>query len=66
VVAEARGAISLAYDSKLNYDLSPLEITRKHRELLDKGARKGISGTAASDDSGDTGSGEGKGAFVES
>jgi diadenylate cyclase len=66
VVSEETGAISLAYDSKLNYDLSPLEVTRKLRELLDKGARKGISGTAASDDSGETGSGEEKGVFVES
>jgi diadenylate cyclase len=66
VVSEETGAISLAYDSKLNYDLSPLEVTRKLRELLDKGARKGISGTAAQGDSDETGSGEEKGVFVES
>jgi len=40
IVSEETGAISLAYDSKLYYDLSLLEITRKLRELLDRGARK--------------------------
>jgi diadenylate cyclase len=39
VVSEETGAISLAYDSKLYYDLSPIEITRKLKELLDKGRR---------------------------
>jgi diadenylate cyclase len=39
VVSEETGAISLAYDAKLYYDLSPIEATRKLRELLDKGAR---------------------------
>jgi diadenylate cyclase len=60
VVSEESGAISLAYDSKLYYDLSLLEVTRRLRELLDKGDRK-TSGTAVS---GETG--EGKGAAVES
>ncbi|MDR1566300.1 MAG: diadenylate cyclase CdaA [Treponema sp.] len=41
VASEETGAISLAYDAKLYYDLSPLEVTRKLRELLDPGARKG-------------------------
>jgi diadenylate cyclase len=40
VVSEETGAISLSYDSKLYYDLSPVEITRKLMELLDKGSRK--------------------------
>ncbi|GHV61529.1 membrane protein [Spirochaetia bacterium] len=40
VVSEETGAISLAYDSKLYYDLSPLEITRKLKELLDRGGRR--------------------------
>jgi diadenylate cyclase len=39
VVSEETGAISLAYDTKLYYDLSPIEVTRKLRELLDRGAR---------------------------
>ncbi|MDR0877116.1 MAG: diadenylate cyclase CdaA [Treponema sp.] len=39
VVSEETGAISLAYDSKLYYDLSPIEITRKLREFLDRGRR---------------------------
>jgi diadenylate cyclase len=41
VVSEETGAISLAYDSKLYYDLSPIEVTRKLKELLDRGARSG-------------------------
>ena len=41
VVSEESGAISLAYDSKIYYDHSPIEVTRKLRELLDRGARKG-------------------------
>jgi diadenylate cyclase len=40
VVSEETGAISLAYDTKLYYDLSPLEVTRKLKELLDRGVRK--------------------------
>jgi diadenylate cyclase len=40
VVSEETGAISLAYDTKLYYDLSPFEVTRKLRELLDRGARR--------------------------
>lgn len=41
IVSEESGAISLAYDSKLYYDLSPIEVTRKLKELLDKESRKG-------------------------
>ncbi|MDR2101779.1 MAG: diadenylate cyclase CdaA [Treponema sp.] len=40
VVSEETGAISLAVDAKLYYDLSPIEITRKLRELLDRGVRR--------------------------
>jgi diadenylate cyclase len=40
VVSEETGAISLAYDAKLYYDLSPTEVTRKLMELLDRGSRK--------------------------
>jgi diadenylate cyclase len=40
VVSEETGAISLAYDAKLYYDLSPIEIKRQLKELLDKGSRK--------------------------
>ena len=40
IVSEETGAMSLAYDSKLYYDLSSAEITRKLMELLDKGSRK--------------------------
>jgi diadenylate cyclase len=41
VVSEETGAISLAYDAKLYYDLSPIEVTRKLKELLDRGERRG-------------------------
>ena len=40
VVSEESGAISLAYDSKLYYDMTVAEVTRKLKELLDKGSRK--------------------------
>jgi diadenylate cyclase len=40
VVSEESGAISLAYESKLYYDLSSLEVTRKLKELFNQGARK--------------------------
>ncbi|MDR1286835.1 MAG: diadenylate cyclase CdaA [Treponema sp.] len=40
VASEETGAVSLAYDTRLYYDLSPLEVTRKLKELLDRGARK--------------------------
>jgi diadenylate cyclase len=40
VVSEETGAVSLAYDAKLYYDLSSMEITRKLNELLDGGTRK--------------------------
>jgi len=42
IVSEETGAISLAYDSKLYYDLSTAEITRKLMSLLDRGSRKEI------------------------
>jgi diadenylate cyclase len=48
VVSEETGAISLAYDAKLYYDLSPIEASRKLRELLDKGARGGNTEIGAS------------------
>ena len=43
VVSEETGAISVAYDGHLYYDLSPIEVTRKLRELLDKGSRKEVN-----------------------
>jgi diadenylate cyclase len=39
IVSEETGAISLAYESKLYYDLSPLEVQRKLKELLDRNVR---------------------------
>jgi diadenylate cyclase len=43
VVSEETGAISIAYDSRLYYDLSTIETTRKLKELLDRGSRKGYN-----------------------
>jgi diadenylate cyclase len=40
VVSEETGAISLAVDSRIYYDLSTLEVTRKLKEFLDRGARR--------------------------
>ena len=40
IVSEETGAVSLAYDAKLYYDLTISEVTRKLMELLDKGSRK--------------------------
>ncbi|MCL2128621.1 MAG: diadenylate cyclase CdaA [Treponema sp.] len=40
IVSEETGAISIAFDSRLYYDLSSAEVTRKLRELLDRGNRK--------------------------
>ena len=37
VVSEETGAISIAFDAKLYYDLSPIEAQRKLKELLDRG-----------------------------
>jgi diadenylate cyclase len=37
VVSEETGAISIAFDGKLYYDLSTVEVTRKLRDLLDRG-----------------------------
>jgi diadenylate cyclase len=41
VVSEESGAISLVVDGKIFYDLPSVEITRKLKELLDRGIRKG-------------------------
>lgn len=43
IVSEETGAVSLAYDAKLYYDLAPLEVQRKLRELLDRGDREQVS-----------------------
>lgn len=40
IVSEETGAISLAYDAKLYYDLTVAEVTRKLMDLLDRGSRK--------------------------
>jgi diadenylate cyclase len=43
VVSEETGAISLAVDGSLYYDLSPIEVQRKLKELLDRVVRSGDS-----------------------
>jgi len=40
VVSEESGAISLAYDSQLHYDLSPAQITKQLEKLLDMTAEQ--------------------------
>jgi diadenylate cyclase len=40
IVSEETGALSIAYDSRLYYDLSTIEITRKLKDLLDRGGGK--------------------------
>jgi diadenylate cyclase len=56
VVSEETGAISLAYDAKLYYDLSSIEVTRKLRELLDRGDRRGQPDAALPEAAGAEGS----------
>ena len=46
VVSEENGAISLAYDGKIYYDYSPMEISRTLKDLLDRGSRKEELGAA--------------------
>ena len=41
VVSEETGAMSIAFDGKIFYDLSSSEITRRLKGLLEKGVRKG-------------------------
>jgi diadenylate cyclase len=43
IVSEETGAISLAYESKLYYDLSPLEVQHRLKELLDRTVRGGTA-----------------------
>ena len=51
IVSEETGAVSLAYDSKLYYDLSSLTIQRKLRDLMDERGGKGedMSSTPSGD-----------------
>ena len=46
VVSEESGAISLAFDGRIYYDLSPIEVTRKLKELLDRETKKDDTGSA--------------------
>ena len=61
VVSEETGAISVAYDSRLYYDLSTIEVTRKLRELLDRGSLKLVD----RDDTAPPSMNEGKGILIE-
>jgi len=61
VVSEETGAISIAFDSRLYYDLSTIEVSRKLRELLDRGSLK----PASRDDAAPPSINEGKGVLVE-
>jgi diadenylate cyclase len=44
IVSEETGAISIAFDARLYYDLSGIEVSRKLRELLDRGSRSSVLG----------------------
>jgi diadenylate cyclase len=48
VVSEETGALSIAFDSRLYYDLSTIEVTRMLQEMLDKDSRKFDGQEAAS------------------
>lgn len=50
IVSEETGAVSLAYDSKLYYDLSSAEITRLLEGLLDLGAEAPVAEVIENDD----------------
>jgi diadenylate cyclase len=67
VVSEETGAISLAVDGNLYYDLSPIEVQRKLRDLLDRVVRGGDSKEKAAAGEVAMGStlGAGEGVFVE-
>jgi diadenylate cyclase len=67
VVSEETGAISLAVDGKLYYDLSPIEVQRKLKELLDRGVRGKGSEQKAEADNAAVGPtlDEGKDVFIE-
>ena len=53
VVSEESGAISLAFDGRIYYDLSPIEVTRRLKELLDRGTRRAEPDSALPAISGD-------------
>ena len=57
VVSEETGAISVAHDSKIYYDLSPVETTQKLNKLLDRGILKEDSDTVIPELSVETGNG---------
>jgi diadenylate cyclase len=40
IVSEETGALSIAFDSRLYYDLSTIEVTRMLQEMLDRDSRK--------------------------
>ena len=63
VVSEETGALSLAYDAKLYYDLSAFEVTRKLRELLDHNRK--AHGTTASGTVRETRIGDGKDVILD-
>ncbi|MDR3123687.1 MAG: diadenylate cyclase CdaA [Treponema sp.] len=63
VVSEETGAISLAVDGSLYYDLSPIEVQRKLKELLDRAVRSGDSEKKAV--AADAALDAGEGVFVE-
>jgi diadenylate cyclase len=63
VVSEETGAIALAVDGSLYYDLSPIEVQRKLKDLLDRVVRSGDSESKAV--AGEVALDAGEGVFVE-
>ena len=53
VVSEETGAISIAFDSKIYYNFSPIDVTRRLKELLDRGVLKGEGDAALPELSGE-------------
>ena len=56
VVSEETGALSIAFDGRLYYDLSAIETTRKLKDILDRGSRWAAESQQQMEE---------KGAFVE-
>jgi diadenylate cyclase len=64
VVSEETGAISIAFDGKLYYDLSSVEITGTLREMLERGVKSGEVEKKGSGSSADSPLDSGKGGIL--
>jgi len=66
VVSEETGSISLAFEGRIYYDLSPIEVTRKLREVMDRGGKKILSGDTGSPEIPEAGRGIDAGVGIDS